>query len=65
MVKPFFMLLSSGGMAMEEVARFTKFVKSYKKSEIIIEENTPGDEMYVIHSGRVKLSRKASGREAG
>jgi CRP/FNR family cyclic AMP-dependent transcriptional regulator len=48
---------------MEETIRFTKFIKSYKESEIIFEENTLGDEMYVIHSGRVKLSTKAPGRE--
>ena len=50
---------------MEETIRFTKFTKSYKRSEIIFEENAPGDEMYVIHSGKVKLSTKAPGREAG
>jgi CRP-like cAMP-binding protein len=48
---------------MEETIRFTKFIKSYKESEIIFEENTLGDEMYVIHSGKVKLSTKAPGRE--
>jgi CRP-like cAMP-binding protein len=48
---------------MEETIRFTKFIKSYKKSETIFEENTLGDEMYVIHSGKVKLSTKAPGRE--
>ena len=48
---------------MEETIRFTKFIKSYRASEIIFEENTPGDEMYVIHSGKVKLSTKAPGRE--
>ena len=52
-------------MAMEEATRFTKFIKSSKESEIIFAENTPGDEMYVIHSGKVKLSTKAPGQEAG
>ena len=48
---------------MEEMNPFTKFIKSYRKSEIIFEENSLGDEMYVIHSGKVKLSTKAPGRE--
>ena len=29
---------------MEEIPRFTKFIKSFQKSEIIFEKNTPGDE---------------------
>jgi len=48
---------------MEEVTRFTKFIKVYKKSDVIFEENSLGDEMYVIHSGKVKLSTRAPGRE--
>ena len=48
---------------MEEMNRFTKFIKVYKKSDIIFEENSLGDEMYVIHSGKVKLSTRAPGRE--
>jgi len=48
---------------MEEMNRFTKFIKVYRKSDIIFEENSLGDEMYVIHSGKVKLSTKAPGRE--
>lgn len=48
---------------MEEVTRFTKFIKVYKKSDVIFEENSLGDEMYVIHSGKVKLSTRSPGRE--
>ena len=41
---------------MEKTTRFTKFIKSYQKAEVIFEENSLGDEMYVIHSGKVKLA---------
>ena len=48
---------------MEKTTRFTKFIKSYQKAEVIFEENSLGDEMYEIHSGKVKLSTKAPGQE--
>jgi len=34
---------------------FEKFTRDYHKGEIIFEENSTGDEMYIIHSGRVRL----------
>jgi CRP/FNR family transcriptional regulator, cyclic AMP receptor protein len=40
-----------------------QFIKVYKKSEVIFEENSLGNDMYVIHSGKVKLSTKAPGSE--
>jgi CRP-like cAMP-binding protein len=49
-------------MAMEEMPRFTKFIKSYQKSDVIFEENSRGDEMYIIHSGKVRLTTRAPGR---
>jgi len=48
---------------MVEMTPFTKFIKAYQRSDIIFEENSLGDEMYVIHSGKVKLSTRAPGRE--
>ena len=32
-----------------------RFVNTYRKSEIVFEEGTTGNEMYLIHSGKVKL----------
>jgi CRP/FNR family cyclic AMP-dependent transcriptional regulator len=43
--------------------RYSKFLRSYNKSEIIFEENSHGNEMYVIHSGLVKISTRAPGQE--
>lgn len=32
-----------------------KFVRSYKKSEVIFSENSPGKDMYIVYSGKVGL----------
>ncbi|MGA2466008.1 MAG: cyclic nucleotide-binding domain-containing protein [Thermodesulfobacteriota bacterium] len=48
---------------MVEMSPFTRFLKVFEKSEVIFEENSLGNDMYVIHSGKVKLSTKAPGRE--
>jgi CRP/FNR family cyclic AMP-dependent transcriptional regulator len=48
---------------MIDVAPIKKFVKVYKKSDIIFEENSLGSEMYIIHSGKVRLFTTAPGRE--
>jgi len=40
-----------------------QFIKVYKKSEVIFEENSLGNDMYAIHPGKVKLSTKAPGSE--
>jgi CRP-like cAMP-binding protein len=48
---------------MDEISGFTRFLKIYEKSGVIFEENSVGNEMYVIHSGKVQLSTKAPGRE--
>jgi len=39
----------------EEIMPYEKFIKVYRKSELIFEENSSGDEMYIVCSGRVKL----------
>ena len=41
---------------MTDTSPFAKFLRTYEESEVIFEENTLGSEMYVIHSGKVKLS---------
>lgn len=35
---------------------FEKFIKVYQKSDVIFEEKSPGGEMYIIRSGKVKVS---------
>ncbi len=40
-----------------------EFVKTYKKSEVIFEENSPGNEMFVISSGKVRISSNESGQK--
>jgi len=32
-----------------------KFVKGYRKSEVIFSENSPGRDMYIVYSGKVGL----------
>ena len=32
-----------------------KFTRCYNKSDIIFAENDPGSEMYIVHSGKVRL----------
>jgi CRP/FNR family transcriptional regulator, cyclic AMP receptor protein len=48
---------------MKDTSAFRKFIKAYQKSEVIFEENAPGSEMYVIHSGKVRLATRKMGRE--
>ena len=40
-----------------------EFIKIYQKSEVIFKEKDLGDEMYIICSGKVRLSTTAPGRE--
>jgi len=48
---------------MKDTSAFRKFIKAYQKSEVIFEENASGSEMYVIHSGKVKLTTRKMERE--
>ena len=41
---------------MVEMTPFEKFIKAYQKSDVIFEEKSPGSEMYIIRSGKVKVS---------
>ncbi|UCH50660.1 MAG: cyclic nucleotide-binding domain-containing protein [Chloroflexota bacterium] len=36
-----------------------KFVKSYQKSEVIFSENSLGEDMYIVYSGKVGLYAQA------
>ncbi len=40
-----------------------KFIRIYQKSEIVFKENSLGDDMYIICSGKVKLTTANKGRE--
>ncbi|OHE17928.1 MAG: hypothetical protein A2X96_11390 [Syntrophobacterales bacterium GWC2_56_13] len=42
---------------------FVKFIRTYRKGEIIFAEGSPGQEMYVISSGAVKVTTTKSGKE--
>ncbi len=44
-------------------SRFQQFMKRYNHSEIIFEEGSIGNEMYVVHSGKVQLFRSPNGSE--
>ena len=48
---------------MVEIKPPSKFIKFYKKSEIIFKENSVGDDMYIICSGKVKLTTRNKERE--
>jgi CRP-like cAMP-binding protein len=48
---------------MDEISTLTRFLRIYQKSGVIFEENSLGNEMYVIHSGKVKLFTRALGSE--
>jgi len=40
---------------MSEGIAYEKFIKVYRKSEVIFEENSSGSEMFIVYSGKVKL----------
>ena len=44
----------------DAIAGLHKFRQRYRKSEVIFEEGSTGNDMYLIHSGRVLLSVRQS-----
>ena len=48
---------------MDEPKPFVKFIRTYRKGEVVFEEGSPGHEMYVIASGAVRLTTVKQGRE--
>lgn len=42
---------------------FKKFLRTYRASEIIFLEGSPGAEMFIVYSGRVQLTTNAPGYE--
>jgi CRP-like cAMP-binding protein len=56
------LLISSGkvqGLDMAENPYLRKVARVYQDSEVIFAEGSSGDEMYLVHSGVVKLVKKA------
>ena len=47
-------------MPIEETA-YEKFIRVYQKDDVVFEENTAGNEMYIVCSGRVRLYSQPSG----
>lgn len=41
-----------------------KFIRDYSRSEVIFEENANGDEMYIVHSGSVRLFTRGDNGES-
>jgi len=48
----------------DESSSLQRFLQVYRKSQVVFEEGSTGSEMYLIHSGRVRLSvRRGKGQE--
>ena len=52
----------SGRVYMDEPKRAERVVRTYGKGEVIFEEGRPGQEMYVIATGAVKITTLKKGR---
>jgi CRP/FNR family cyclic AMP-dependent transcriptional regulator len=39
---------------------FERFLRSYETNEVIFEEGNEGDEMFIIHRGRVRIVKKTT-----
>jgi CRP/FNR family transcriptional regulator, cyclic AMP receptor protein len=39
-----------------EPSLFTRFIRTYQQGEVVFEESTYGREMFIVHSGRVRIS---------
>jgi CRP/FNR family cyclic AMP-dependent transcriptional regulator len=48
---------------MEENPYLRKVTRTFQDLEVIFEEGNYGDEMYIVHSGLVKLVKQSTGRE--
>ena len=45
---------------MEEISSlFQRFLRKYQRNEVIFEEGTKGEEMFIIRSGKVRISKKS------
>lgn len=42
---------------------FEKFLRTFQKGEVIFEDGATGAEMFIVHSGKVRLLKKATGGE--
>jgi CRP-like cAMP-binding protein len=49
---------------MEDVSTlFEKFLRTFQKGDIVFEDGAAGAEMFIVHSGKVKLLKKTTGGE--
>ena len=39
---------------------FQRFLRNYRKDEVIFEEGEQGNEMFIIHRGKVKIAKKTT-----
>jgi CRP/FNR family cyclic AMP-dependent transcriptional regulator len=51
------------GLTMQENPYLQKVTRTFRELEVIFEEGSHGDEMYIVHSGLVKLVRKSPAGE--
>lgn len=51
------------GFGMEITYQYQKFLQVYQKSQCVFEEGSYGNEMFIVHSGRIRLSRKTREEE--
>ena len=45
----------------EQSSLFEKFLRTCQKGEVIFEDGATGSEMFIVHSGKVRLLKKATG----
>lgn len=45
---------------MPEPSLFTRFIRTYPKGEIVFEEGSPGQEMFIVRTGRVEIIMKGT-----
>ncbi len=49
---------------MEEASTlFEKFLRTFQKGDIVFEDGATGAEMFILHSGKVRLLKKTTGGE--